>query len=402
MRPMNLYLGGLVSWFGAIGIQTVLFPFLVTGQLALGPSELGFAMMALFLPTMLLIMVGGATADHVDGRRILVLVHFCAGLPALGILIAHLFNALTYEVLIVYALAMGVAGAFIIPARDSLLTNIADGKIQKAVMAATVFQFGAQMVGFGIAALEPLIGIAIIFVCQVMLLWTGGFLALGLPRHDPEGKGAPSLAAILDGFREVGRDPRLFAPTAIVFGVGILFFGTSQVVLPFIIRDVFDAGDNLSRDLAIVNVFMMCGIVFSASLIGRRGGIERQGRALILALAAGAVIMASFGFVPTFWTLALATFIWGCGGGVAMTMNRTLIQEAAPASHRGRILAVFQMGVLGGAPIGAFLSGFYVEWWGPQNAVLLPAAGMLLMLALACVATPIWGMRSHAASGAAD
>ena len=28
MRPMNLYLGGLVSLFGAIGIQTVLFPFL--------------------------------------------------------------------------------------------------------------------------------------------------------------------------------------------------------------------------------------------------------------------------------------------------------------------------------------------------------------------------------------
>ena len=269
-------------------------------------------------------------------------------------------------------------------------------------MAATVFQFGAQMVGFGVAALQPLIGIAIIFICQIIMLWIGGALALGLPHHKPEGQAAPSLGAIMDGFREVGRDPRLFAPTAIVLGVGILFFGTSQVVLPFILRDVFDAGDNLSRDLAIVNMFMMCGIVFSASLIGRRGGIDRQGRALILALGAGAVIMASFGFVPTFWTLALATFLWGCGGGVAMTMNRTLIQEAAPASHRGRILAVFQMGVLGGAPIGAFLSGFYVEWWGPQNAVLLPAVGMLLMLVLACLATPIWGMRSHAASAAAD
>ncbi len=402
MRPMHLYLGGLVSWFGAIGIQTVLFPFLITGQLALGPSELGFAMMALFLPTMLLIMVGGATADHVDGRRILILVHFLSGVPPLGILVAHLYGALTYEVLIIYALAMGVAGAFIIPARDSLLTHIADGKIQKAVMAATVFQFGAQMVGFGLAALEPVIGIAIIFVSQVGLLWMGGFLALSLPTHKPEGGSAPSLAAIADGFREVGRDARLFAPTAIVFGVGVLFFGTSQVVLPFIVRDVFLAGENLASDLAIVNVFMMCGIVFSATLIGRLGGIERQGRALILALGIGAFIMASFGFVPSFWTLTLATFLWGCGGGVAMTMNRTIIQESAPASHRGRILAVFQMGVLGGAPIGAFLSGFYVEWWGPQNAVLLPAAGMLIMLVLACLATPIWGIRSPAASAAAN
>lgn len=402
MRPMSLYLGGLISWFGAIGIQTVLFPFLITGELGLGPAELGLAMMALFLPTMLLILLGGATADHMDGRRILILVHFLAGLPSLGLLTAHLMGALTYEVLIVYALFMGVAGAFIIPARDALLSHIADGKIQKAVMAATAFQFGAQMVGFGLASLEVWVGVAIIFLAQTSLLWMGGILALRLPVHKPSGGAAPSLAGIVEGIKEVIHTPQLFAPTAIVFGVGILFFGTSQVVVPFIVRDIFMAGEHLARDLAIVNVAMMCGIVFTATLIGRRGGIERQGRALILALGAGSFVMASFGFVPTFWTFALATFLWGCGGGVAMTMNRTIIQESAPASHRGRILAVFQMGVLGGAPIGAFLSGFYVEWWGPQNAVLLPSAAMLLMLLAACLLTPIWTIRPPQASAAAD
>lgn len=403
LSPMNLYLGGLLSWFGAIGIQTVLFPYLVIDLLGKGPTELGVAMMALFLPTMLLILLGGATADHVDGRRILTLVHFLAGLPSLLLTFVFLSGGLTYEVLIVYALAMGVAGAFIIPARDSLLTHIADGKIQKTVMAATAFQFGAQIIGFGLAASAAWTGLAAVLLTQVALLWMGGLLALRLPVHKPEGGSAPSLAAIADGFREVVGNAQLFAPTAIVFGVGILFFGTSQVVLPFIIQDVFlEEGQDLKVQLAIVNVVMMCGIVISATLIGRLGGIERQGRALVLALGFGAFVMASFGFVPTFWTLSLATFAWGCGGGVAMTMNRTIIQESAPASHRGRILAVFQMGVLGGAPVGAFLSGFYVEWWGPQNAVLLPAAGMLVMLALACLATPIWGIQSPSASAAAD
>jgi len=85
-----------------------------------------------------------------------------------------------------------------------------------------------------------------------------------------------------------------------------------------------------------------------------------------------------------------------------MTMNRTIIQEAAPASHRGRILAVFQMGVLGGGPIGALISGFLIELWGPQNAVLLPAAGMIVMLLLACLFSPIWSLRSPVVSAAAD
>ena len=326
-----------------------------------------------------------------------------SGLPSLVLTFVFLSGNLTYEVLIVYALAMGVAGAFIIPARDSLLSHIAEGKIQKAVMAATAFQFGAQIVGFGLAASAAWTGLVVILISQVALLWMGGTLALWLPTHKPEGDTAPSLSAIAEGFVEVARDPRLFAPTAIVFGVGILFFGTSQVVMPFIIRDIFlTDGQDLKIQLAIVNVCMMCGIIFTAVYFGRGGGIQRQGRALVLALGFGAFVMASFGIAPTFWLLVLAAFLWGCGGGVAMTMNRTIIQESAPASHRGRILAVFQMGVLGGAPVGAFLSGFYVEWWGPQNAVMLPSAAMLAMLALACLATPIWSIRSQAASAAAD
>lgn len=393
MRPMNLYLGGLVSWFGAIGIQTVLFPFLVLTKLEAGPQELGFAMMALFLPTMLLILVGGAVADHMSGRRILILVHFIAGLPSLGLFIAYSLDALTYPVLIVYALVMGVMGAFIIPARDSLLTQIASGKVQKAVMAATVFQFGSQVLGFALASLEDQVGVGLIFLSQTALLWMGAMLAFRLPDHTPEGGHAPSLKGIGEGFVEVWQTPRLFAPTFIVVCVGILYFGTSQVVLPIIIDQVFHGG---ADELATMNIAMMIGIVFTAMMIGRFGPIERQGRALILALGYGTFTMASFSIAHSFPVFVAIAFLWGCGGGIAMTMNRTIIQESAPPSHRGRILAIFQMGVLGGAPIGAFFSGFYVEWFGAQNAVLIPSALMMVMLLLACALTPIWGLASLA------
>ena len=399
MRPMTFYLGGLTSWFGAIGIQTVMFPFLITMQLGEGPTELGLAMMALFLPTFLLILVGGATADHLDSRRILIFVHFLAGLPPLALFVTISMGALTYPILLIYAVAMGVVGAFIIPARDALLNHIASGKIQKAVMAATAFQFGSQIIGFGLASLESVIGVALIFLSQTALLWMGAGLAFKLPTHRPEGSKAPSLAVIADGIREVARTPRLLAPTAIVFGVGILFFGTSQVVMPMLVRDVFLGG---SSELAMSNVAMMSGIIATVILIGRLGGIVRQGRALILALGTGAFVMASFAIAPTFPAFMAAAFLWGCGGGVAMTMNRTIIQESAPASHRGRILSVFQMGVLGGAPIGAFLCGLYIEWWGPQIAVVVPSVGMLIMLALACLLTPIWSIRSLSHDAASD
>ena len=393
MRPMNLYIGGLISWFGAIGIQTVLFPFLVLTKLDAGAPELGIAMMALFLPTMLLILVGGAVADHISGRRILIFVHFVAGLPSLGLFVAYSTDTLTYPVLIIYALTMGVMGAFIIPARDSLLTLIASGRVQKAVMAVTVFQFGSQILGFGLASLEDQVGVGLIFLSQTALLWLGAMLAFRLPDHTPEGGKAPSLSGIAEGFSEVRQTPRLLAPTLIVLCVGVLYFGTSQVVLPIIISNVFDGG---SDELATMNIAMMLGIVFTAMMIGRFGPIERQGRALILALGYGTFTMASFSIAHSFPLFVAVAFLWGCGGGVAMTMNRTIIQESAPPSHRGRILAIFQMGVLGGAPIGAFFSGFYVEWLGPQNAVLIPSVFMMVMLLLVCAFTPIWSLATLA------
>ena len=60
------FMAGQASWFSAFGLQAVLFPFLVVNVLLQGPERIGIAQTALMAPSLLLMMVGGALALHVE------------------------------------------------------------------------------------------------------------------------------------------------------------------------------------------------------------------------------------------------------------------------------------------------------------------------------------------------
>ncbi len=77
-----------------------------------------------------------------------------------------------------------------------------------------------------------------------------------------------------------------------------------------------------------------------------------------------------------------------------MTMGRTIVQLAAPASHRARVLALYQLGFSGGAPIGSLIMGFLVGWLGIHTAVLVPSATMICILILLFL-SPIWHYRAE-------
>ena len=126
-RAFPWYLAGVSSWFASSGMQTIVFPWLVTVVLHEPAARVGIAQMSLMAPSIFLMLLGGAVADRADCRRLLVRGHLVAALPPLllGVVIAR--GGLAYGGLIAYALAVGTAGAFVMPARDAMLTRVAAG-----------------------------------------------------------------------------------------------------------------------------------------------------------------------------------------------------------------------------------------------------------------------------------
>ena len=162
-------------------MQSVLFAWLVTIMLREPAERVGYAQMSILLPGMLLILLAGAIADRVGLRRQALWSQLFAALTPMLLIYFLYFEALSYSVIIVYALLMGLAQAFVTPARDGLLNHVAGDNIQRMVVLASLCQFGFQILGYTLAGFADTVGAITILSMQsiILLLGCGALVALG-------------------------------------------------------------------------------------------------------------------------------------------------------------------------------------------------------------------------------
>ena len=391
-RAFPWYLAGIASWFSSYGMQTIVFPWLVAVVLHEPAARVGIAQMSLSAPSILLMMLGGAVADRADVRRLLVRGHLLAALPPLALAAAIANVGLSYAALIAYALAVGTLGAFIMPARDAMLGRVAGVDLGRAVAVMSATQFIAQLAGIAGGAAAGRIGAVALLVAQGAVLALGGLAALRLPPAPPVARAGESrLAAMRDGLREAMASPVIWPVLAAQLAVGILYVGAFFVILPLLVRDVYAGG---SLELSLVSFCFWGGTIAATLAQIQLGSLRRPGRAILLALTMGAVVLAAMSLPLPLAGLLFLCLVWGLGAGVVITQGRTLVQTAAPASHRARVLSLFQLGLMGGAPIGALLIGYLTALTGPRAAAVYPAACMLLILAWLWSRSDLWQQRA--------
>jgi MFS family permease len=399
MRPLHLYLLGTGSWFLSFGIQGVMFAWLVTMVLHESPERVGFAQMALLLPGTLLILIGGSYADRFGTRRVAMLAQALATIGPLLLLAVLLADRLSFAAMVAYAVLMGCALAFVTPARDGLLNQVAAGRVQRTVMLTSIIQFGLQVVGFAVASLADLTGPEPILLIQSLVLGVGvvAFSRMQNQRHSTQSTAPRLLHSLLEGGRIVFSSPALRMIVVQNVGMAMFFMGSYIVTMPLLVREVFNG---TARDLAIVNACNSLGLVTTVILLLRLGDVHRQGRALLLSQMAGAVLLGAAAFAASLPMFALALFLWGVCGGVAMTMSRTIMQEQAPAALRGRVMSFYSFSFMGAGPLGALFSGFLVDRVGPQAALLISAATMFVVMLLVASTSGMWRLRGPRAEAA--
>ena len=173
MSARTLYLVATSVWFLAFGMQSVTFAWLVTIVLR-EPAELvGWAQTALLLPGMLLILLAGALADRIGPDRQALWARLFATLTPWILIVALEFGLLTYPIMILYAVLMGCAQAFVTPARDGLLNHVAGSHVQRTVLLTSFFQFGCQIIGYIISAFADEIGAQTVMIVQSLFLLAG-------------------------------------------------------------------------------------------------------------------------------------------------------------------------------------------------------------------------------------
>ncbi|MFO1157351.1 MAG: MFS transporter [Reyranellaceae bacterium] len=391
----GLYLAGLTTWFVPVGIQMVLFPWLVTVVLRMDAFAVGLAQTAMMAPSLLFLPMGGLVADRGNPRRLLLIYHMVYAVPPLMMAILLWRGGLSYPLLIGYGIIAGAIGAFAVPTRDALLPVVAKERgLPRAVALVTALQFLGQLIGIAFASSADRFGAEPMLILQAGLLVAGCLAVRGLPdppAHPPHQQ-AGFWRSMAEGVVVAARSEQIWPVLLINFGVGVFYVGPFMAVLPLAVRDVYAGG---SLELSYVNLaFWAATILASMALVGMARRLTLRGRLIAVAVSAGSVILFALSTLPPFPVFVALIFVWGIGAGITMTQSRTVVQIVAPASHRARLMSLFQLGISGGGPIGAFLTGSICALWGLQAAMILPAVGMVLLIGLTVVRSHLWSMRT--------
>ncbi|QNL19169.1 MFS transporter [Hyphobacterium sp. CCMP332] len=399
--PFAAYLVIVAGWFFGFGLQTTLFPGIVYFTLTNStPQQLGFAQMALTAPMLLLLPAAGVLAERRGRRRILMVFYALAAVLAAVLGALLVYGYLSYWLLVIYALAVGSCGAFVLPARDSAINtvvNIANrsGKtitLQKAVVIASLVQFAGQITGMGVGYLARWTGPG-----PLLFLQAGGFLlgviaTIGLPRLKARRTATThAMQDLVEGIKTVFQSPVIGSMTAVMVAVGFFVVGGAFfVVIPVLVRDVYQAGYGTLSSLLVV---FWIGAFIANALLAKLSHIERPGRAVMLAQLVTVISLGGLALPLPLEGLYALDFFWGLGAGVAISLSRSVVQENAPREMLARIMSVYQLGLFGGMPAGAAMMGMVVAAFGPRQSVLIPMIGLALVLALISIFTPILSVR---------
>ncbi len=377
------------------GIQGVLFPWLVAVFLNETPERVGLAQMASQLPMLLLILLGGLVGDRVDQRRFLIRLQL--GMMAPPLIMAALLGAghVSYGLLIGWAIVIGSFGAFAQPARDALLNRVAGTEIQKVVTLSIGVQFGIQILGFGLGSTADHVGAPVLLVIMALLMFAASLATRRITEMAPlpVATRRHPLSEIGEGLGIAFRSEVIRPAILLTFAIGIFFAGTYMVILPLMVRDLY-AGS--AGGIAAVFAANMLGTCTTIVWLIRRGGVARPGRAMLMNGLISCVTLSLLHLPLPQWLFYLVVYCWGLGGGISMTMSRAVVQEAAPATHRARIMSVYSLGMMGGMPIGSLLLGWCVGQLGARDAVLVPVVGMALVVCLLLLTSNLWKVERQA------
>ena len=387
------YLVSSASFVIPLGVGQLLLPWLLAIYLEESATRIGLAQMIAQLPVVMLVLWGGWLGDRMDQRRLLIYLTGIMAIPPLVLAAIFYWGSVTYALVVVYSVIMGCFMAFVQPARDALVNRVAGQRIQQVVTITVGLQWGVQIIGFAIGSTADFVGPTILLLL-ISLFMGAAMLAVKLipPLEEIENEATDGIVSqIKDGLRIAWSNLKIRTAMLQILALAVFFSGAYLVLLPVMIRELYGGG---SLGLAGGFGFNLAGTVLATLVLMKTGRIRYPGRALIF----GTVFSCSFLLTLTLplvdWLFYLILFFWGAGGGLIGIMSRSIVQENAPDTHRARIMSIFSLAMMGGAPVGSLLMGLLIDQVGVHMATLFPVIGMVITALFLVVRLPLWAIQS--------
>ena len=387
-RDFRVFFAGQAVALVGSWMQQVAQAWLVL-SLTNSPLRLGLVGSLNFLPILLFALVGGAVADRLPKRRLLVMTQSLLGCQTLTLAALIVTGRVRYWHVCVLALVWGIANTVDLPVRQAFVVELAGRADVTSAVALNSAAFNlARIVGPAAAGLL----IARAGVAPAYFINASAFVVVIVTLLLVRSRGVPAPRAIdttfgheiREGVAYALRTRRIVLLLAILFVVSITVFNFS-IYVPLLARQVLGRGPE------------GFGLLMASVGVGAVGGALTLGalRAPSLPLlfttgflsCVGLVIMS---IVDRFSVAAIALFALGWISVMVVAGCQAALQLAAPDRLRGRIMSLHTFIYGGVFPFGAFTVGSISEHWGVSWAYRI--AGVFGLSALSLVLT-WWRLR---------
>jgi MFS family permease len=372
------WFGQMISLVGT-WMQNVARGWLVL-EVTNSPFLLGLVSMLGTLPVLFVAPFGGALADNLNKRTVVIATQITAMVLAFALATLVLTKQVQYWHIVVLASILGVTMAIDAPTRQSFIVEMVGKKdlLNAIALNSSIFNL-ARILGPALAGLIiSAIGIVLCFYLNgisYLAVIAGLFMMKG--NFDPvKKKRTHVLRDIRDGFSHARRDKNIMSLIMLV-ALSSIFIMPYAMLMPVFARDILRVGaGGMGMLLASAGVGALIGALSLAFLSDYR----KKGRFVMAGTATFVIATILFSLSNNYRTSLLLLLFIGWGMVMQNASINSLLQTITPDHLRGRIMSLYVLFFMGMMPFGSLQAGFIADQLGAQMALRI--GGVIV----ACVA----------------
>jgi Transmembrane secretion effector len=369
-RDYRLLVGGMsVSLLGD-GLFLVALAWQVYA-LSDAPTALASVGIAMTIPTIVCLLIGGAVSDRYDRRMVMLCADAVRALGLVALAVLSVTGALRLWELMAVAVFYGAATAFFDPAADALVPELvpADQLAQANSLDQLIRPLALRLAGPAVGGLlVGAMGVAWAFELDAASFLVSALTLLAMSPGRRFRTGAADAADAADGAdaapsvrREVAAGLRyvrshawLWATLVSAAIAYLLFMGPTEVLLPYIVKNRLSDG---AGALGLVFAAGGLGSLLCAIVIGQRGLPRRSLTFMYIVWTLATLSIAGYGLASQLWGLMAASVAFNTLETAGTIAWSTAKQRLVPPRLLGRVSSLDWLISIGLLPVSFAITG---------------------------------------------
>jgi MFS family permease len=397
LRPLRvpafrrMWLGNAASMYGyqfsAVAVPVQMY------DLTADSFWVGLLGVAAFVPLLIFALWGGAIADVMDRRRLLLVGSALVWAATAGLVLQAVLGLGSPALLLALVAAQSMAFAITTPTRSAIIPRLVPLDLVPAAntLNFTTFTaaavFGPLTAGLIFAGWDTGVALTIAYAVDGLLFTVAVWAILRLPALPPDvdpddPRRTAGLRSIVDGFRYLATTPVLLLSFAI--DLIAMVFAMPRALFPEVAQERFGGGAAIGWLFSAIALGSMLGGLTS----GWIGRVRRQGLGLVLAVVAWSLAVALAGLARQLWLMVALLAVSGAADLVSSVLRQSMLLVYAPDRMRGRLQGVNTAVVGGGPRLGDLRAGAAAAGFGTGIAWVGGGLASAVLAALLAVAFP--------------